>query len=126
MSSNISVNLSELKKALSRLKEAIALPKDDIVRDSVIQRFEFTVELSWKTLSKKLKAEGVTEQLSPKSVIREAARLGYLNNPDAWMIFLDDRSLSILSYREDLAEKVYQSACNLPAFVDDLVTKLER
>lgn len=52
------IQLGELKRVITRLKEALSLPKDDIVRDSVIQRFEFTVELSWKVLQRFLKASG--------------------------------------------------------------------
>lgn len=37
----------ELKEAVLRLEEAIAQPKTDIVRDSVIQRFECSFELAW-------------------------------------------------------------------------------
>ena len=40
----------ELKDAVLRLEEAIAQPENDMIRDSVIQRFEFSFELAWKTL----------------------------------------------------------------------------
>jgi hypothetical protein len=38
----------ELENALARLRRAIEQPKNEFICDSVIQRFEFTVELSWK------------------------------------------------------------------------------
>ena len=37
-------------QALKKLKEAIALPESEIVRDGSIQRFEFTFELAWKLM----------------------------------------------------------------------------
>nr|WP_306799176.1 nucleotidyltransferase substrate binding protein [Alcanivorax quisquiliarum] len=45
------------KKVVSRLEEAIRQEKNDFIRDSVIQRFEFSIELAWKTAKKSM---GVT------------------------------------------------------------------
>jgi nucleotidyltransferase substrate binding protein (TIGR01987 family) len=119
------IQLHELKKALNRLSEALALPKNDIVRDSVIQRFEFTVELSWKALQKFLKASGISEGLTPKNVFREAAKLNLVNDPEAWIKFIDDRNLSSHTYRESIAEKVYATAQKLPPFAEALLKALE-
>lgn len=120
------LKLDELKKALQRLIEALALPKTDIIRDSVIQRFEFTVELSWKVLQRYLKASGVVDQLTPKSTFREAARLGIVNDPEAWIRFIDARNLSSHTYKEALAEEVYASAQALPPYAQELVAFIER
>lgn len=109
-----------------RLRESLALPKNDIVRDSVIQRFEFTVELSWKVLHKVLKASGVSEALTPKNVIREGARLGLIADPEAWIQFLEDRNLTSHTYKENLAERVYASAQRIPPFVDALLASVDR
>ncbi len=119
------IKYSEYKKALDRLKVSLALPKNDIVRDSVIQRFEFTVELAWKTLARILKEGGVS-QLPPKNVFREAAKLGYIHHPEEWIQFVDDRNLSSHTYREDLAEKVYESATRLPKYADELLKFFEK
>jgi len=40
----------EVRNATARLLEAVAEPESAIVRDAVIQRFEFSFELVWKTL----------------------------------------------------------------------------
>ncbi len=40
---------AEFEKALKALDEALREPKNSIVRDASIQRFEFCVELAWKT-----------------------------------------------------------------------------
>jgi nucleotidyltransferase substrate binding protein (TIGR01987 family) len=118
--------LNELKKALNRLKEALAAPKSDIVRDSVIQRFEFTVELSWKVLQRYLKSSGVGELLTPKNVFREAAKLGIVKDPEAWIKFIDARNLSSHTYNESLAEEVYSSALLLPPYAEELVQIIEQ
>ena len=53
------LDLTSLRKALTSLEKAIHRhlqdPEDEEVRDSVIQRFEYSYELCWKMLSKELK-----------------------------------------------------------------------
>jgi nucleotidyltransferase substrate binding protein (TIGR01987 family) len=114
MSAGTDLKLDELKKALGRLKEALAIQRSDIVRDSVIQRFEFTVELSWKVLQRYLKSSGVGELLTLKNVFREAAKHGMVKDPEAWIRFVDALNLSSHTYKESLAEEVYAIALLLP------------
>lgn len=120
------IQLDELKRAIRRLREALDLPKSDIIRDSVIQRFEFTVELSWKALQRYLKASGISELLTPKNTFREAAKLGVVSDPEAWIRFIDARNLSSHTYKESLAEEVYARALTLPPFAEELVLAMER
>jgi nucleotidyltransferase substrate binding protein (TIGR01987 family) len=126
MNPDADLKLNELKKALTRLKEALAVPKSDIVRDSVIQRFEFTVELSWKALQRHLKSSGVVEPLTPKNVFREAAKLGIVKDPEAWIRFVDARNLSSHTYKESLAEEVYACALLLPPYAEELIQTIEQ
>ena len=120
------IQLDELKRAIRRLREALDLPKSDIIRDSVIQRFEFTVELSWKALQRYLKASGISESLTPKNTFREAAKLGVVSDPEAWIRFIDARNLSSHTYKESLAEEVYARALTLAPFAEELVLAMER
>ena len=48
----VTLSLDELVGTVDRLGEVLAMPKDDVVRDSAIQRFGFTVELSWKIIQR--------------------------------------------------------------------------
>ena len=56
------LDLSPLNKAISRLKEGYARYQLDItdeqIRDGLVQRFEFTYELCWKTLKLYYKIKG--------------------------------------------------------------------
>ena len=38
----------QFSQALTALKDALVQPKNEYMRDSVIQRFEFTLDLAWK------------------------------------------------------------------------------
>ena len=80
------MDLTSLKKALTSLQKAIERyvrePEDDEVRDSVIQRFEYSYELCWKMLSKELQqrtpSPSQTPSLDFKSIMREVSRFGLL------------------------------------------------
>mgnify|MGYP004006928093 CR=1 FL=1 len=100
------IDTSKLSNAVDRLLEALNEPKNDFLRDSVIQRFEFCVELSWK-LGKKVMG-GATS--APKDVIREMAQSGYVENVQIWLEAIDMRNLASHTYNDVLAEKVYEFA----------------
>jgi len=63
---------ADLAAAIARLEEALALPKDAIVRDSAIQRFEISFELCWKFLKAYLEAEHNAYCTSPRTCFRPA------------------------------------------------------
>ncbi len=108
----------ELTKAVTKLQEALAQPKNEFLRDSTIQRFEFCVELAWKT-SKKIMGTSTT---APKDVIREMAQSSYIANLDIWLTAIDMRNLSSHTYKEELAERVYDFA---RMFLPELVLLLK-
>ena len=121
------VSIVELQKAVGSLEEAIELYKNarnDIekraFRDAAIQRFEFSIELSWKTSMKVL---GSTTAAA-KNAIREMARNNLIDNPEAWLNFLEDRNETSHSYDEDIAQKVYLAILNFLPLAKSLVLKL--
>jgi nucleotidyltransferase substrate binding protein (TIGR01987 family) len=58
--------------ALTRLDEALAQPDENLlIVDGTIQRFEFVIELYWKTLKRMLEEEGVRSG-TPRETIRAA------------------------------------------------------
>ena len=102
----MAVSIEEFSKALISLEEALSLPKNDIVRDASIQRFEFCVELAWKTARKIMG----TQTSAPKQVLREMAQNNFIDDVDQWFDFLENRNLSSHTYDQVLAEKVFASA----------------
>jgi len=119
------ISTQALEKALDSLKRAILQPKNEFSRDSVIQRFEYTFELSWKLLTKILEANsGPLADNSVKAVLREAARLGSIQSLDLWFEFQKARNITSHTYNEGTAEEVYAKAILLPAEVDYLLKKI--
>ncbi len=117
----MATTLDELKKAVKSLEEAINMPYSEIVRDGTIQRFEYTIELAWK-VSKKLMG---TQSTAPKVIIREMAQQNLIDDPKQWLVFLDDRNLSSHTYKEEIANQVYESAKKFFPEVTSLINKLE-
>ena len=117
----MSASVNEYTKAVERLSEALAQNKNDFIRDSVIQRFEFCIELAWKT-SKKVMGTATT---APKDVLREMAQSGYITDIEFWLKAIDMRNLSSHTYKEDLAEQVYSFAASFLSELKKLNAKLE-
>lgn len=118
----LQILIEDLEKANQRLKEAASLKPTRIHKDATIQRFEFTFELAWKTIQEYLRDQGI-ECKSPKSCIREGARLEVIDNPDTWFKFLDRRNLITHTYNEKLADRVYRAAVRFTKAVDNLLKK---
>src|SRR5208282_4052695 len=101
---------AELQNAVKRLREAVAQPESDLVRDAVIQRFEFTFELIWKSLKLYLERQGL-DCGGPRSTLKKAFTEGRINSPDeadVWLQVLEDRNLTSHAYDEALANRIYQ------------------
>jgi nucleotidyltransferase substrate binding protein (TIGR01987 family) len=93
--------------AIGRLEQALALPKDDIVRDSAIQRFEISFELCWKFLKAYLEEEHNASCTSPRTCFRAAFKNGVLNNDPFWIDLTVLRNYTVHTYSESLADHVY-------------------
>lgn len=99
--------------ALTRLEGALAQPVNEFVRDSAIQRFEFTFELFWKSLKGYAEESGV-EAYSPRDSLRTAFQLGVIQENSDWFQMLQDRNLTSHTYNEVTAETIYS---HLPSYL---------
>jgi nucleotidyltransferase substrate binding protein (TIGR01987 family) len=101
---------AEVRNAIARLQEAVAQTETPILRDAVIQRFEFTFELTWKALQLYLEHGGL-ECGSPRATLKKAFAEALIQTPeeaDVWLQMLDDRNLASHAYDEALAQRIYQ------------------
>ncbi|MBI2380399.1 MAG: nucleotidyltransferase substrate binding protein [Gammaproteobacteria bacterium] len=96
----------EFFKAAYRLREACEQPDSSFMRDSVIQRFEFTWELAWKLMRLWLEHLGVSAN-NPRDVFKEALQAGLLTDGNAWSELQKMRNLTTHTYDESLAATVY-------------------
>ncbi len=101
------ISLEKLKNALNSLERGYKVSPSELERDGIIQRFEFCVELVWKS-AKKILAENSIEVDVPKNVFREMARLGWIDNPDVWFEFIKQRNKASHIYNEKIAEEIFE------------------
>ena len=109
MASNEEVKaiFSQFKEANKRLTEALGLEKeDDIKRDAVIQRFEFTFELLWKTFKRIARSEKL-DCYSPKSSFKTGFKMGLIEDEELFLKIIDARNKTTHVYSEEEAKEIY-------------------
>lgn len=98
------------KRALIQLKDAMDLMKErelsKLEKQGVIQSFEFTHELAWKTLKDFLENKGNSKIYGSKDATREAFQLGLLEDGEAWMQMIISRNLTSHAYDEDTVNEI--------------------
>ncbi len=100
-------NLEQLAKAVQRLEEVLEQEKNDFMRDSAIQRFEFCTDLSWKTLQSFLKEEKGLLCNSPKDCFKKAYSTDVIEYDIFYLYLIDLRNITSHTYHEKLADEVY-------------------
>ncbi|MEK7496354.1 MAG: HI0074 family nucleotidyltransferase substrate-binding subunit [Patescibacteria group bacterium] len=114
----------QYEKALARLQEVLQLPFSEVVRDSAIQRFEFTVDLAWKTMKAYLvEVKGIT-CTSPKDCVRLAHLHGLIEYDDSWLELIDLRNETAHTYHEELAARIYSELPRTVEIFQKLLIKL--
>jgi nucleotidyltransferase substrate binding protein (TIGR01987 family) len=95
-------------------------------KEGVIQRFEYTFELSWKTIKDYLESQGVVVSY-PREVIKEAFAHGLVGDGELWMEMLEKRNLISHTYDEKTFETAFNLACgSFYEGISALMAKLEK
>jgi len=98
------------RKALEHLREAVALSKTRLLSNlesqGLIQGFEFTHELAWKTMKDFLEDKGITNLIGSKDATRNAFREGLITDGEGWMEMIKSRNLTSHTYNEEVVEEI--------------------
>ena len=111
------------KRALEQLGRAVQLMRErelsELEKQGVIQAFEFTHELSWKTMKDFLEHRGNTEIYGSKDSVRLAFKFGIIEDGEVWMQMVKSKNLSSYTYDEQTANQIVEVICKeyYPAFV---------
>ena len=94
-----------LQRAHRRLLWALEIeqqdPENDLIRMAAIKAYEFTFELSWKTLKDFLAYNGIDAKL-PRDVLKQAFATGLIREGQLLIDMLDERYLAGLQQLHDL------------------------
>jgi len=127
------LDFSSLQKALASLDRAIQRAlndtRDEELRDAVIQRFEYTYELSWKMLKRRLEADSASpssvDAMSFRELIREGAERGLIEDVEAWMLYRSQRNLTSHVYDAEKAARVFETAVQFAGAARSLLDALQ-
>jgi nucleotidyltransferase substrate binding protein (TIGR01987 family) len=115
---------SNYVKAYNKLKQAVLKVKseydpdddgnisedaflDDIIKEGVIQRFEYTHELAWKVMQDFFKDQGNEEVRGSRDATREAFSVDLIHDGQIWMDMIKSRNLTSHAYREETADEIF-------------------
>lgn len=119
------LKLQKFAQALATLEEVVVKDlADPIIRDSAIQRFEYTIEIFWKSLKTLLNEQFGLDANSPKTVIRESTGQALITPAEAetLLVMLDLRNQTSHDYTRKIAQELAQ---HLPAYTQLLRKVLE-
>lgn len=128
------IDLSPLERALGQFQIAIdalaATPEDALIRDAVIQRFEFTYELSIKMLRRYLRFISISDdevnEFTFRDLIRRASDLRLIQGDvAAWIAFRQARTDTVHTYNESRAIEVASATTKFAAEARALLSALK-
>jgi len=93
----------QLTAAVVRIDEL-----SDLEKEGLIQRFEYSFELAWKTLKDFLESQDVIARF-PRDVVRQAFHYELIVDGDIWMDMLEKRNLMAHTYNEENFRKAIES-----------------
>lgn len=120
------LDVTVLENALATLKESMRIYQTDldetmrkIVADSCIQRYEYTVEISWKMMKRFLKKEyGKSDtELTVNNIFRFMAGYGLIENWESWKSYWAHRNDTSHEYNP---EKARELILIIPDFISDV------
>lgn len=125
----MTLDLTPLERALAALQRGLtrwlAEPSDEELRDACIQRFEFTFELCWKMLKRRLEMvlpnAAEVDGMSYRALMRAGAEQGLVADVAPWWVYRDKRNITSQTYD---AVKAAEVAAVLPAFARDAAALL--
>jgi nucleotidyltransferase substrate binding protein (TIGR01987 family) len=127
--------LTPFKNALARLQEGYARYQQDIkdnqIRDGLIQRFEFTYEISHKMLKRYLERTSPNPEQFDSMPFADLIRSGneqslLLSDWNKWKIFREMRAKSSHTYDEDIALEVVSVIADFIAEAKVLLEQLQK
>jgi nucleotidyltransferase substrate binding protein (TIGR01987 family) len=113
----INKNISEHTTITNEELETVL---DEMIKEGLIQRFEYTHELAWNVMKDYAEYQGNTNVGGSRDATREAFELKLITDGTVWMDMIASRNNTSHTYNEATANEIYAKILNeyFPAFVD--------
>lgn len=95
----------QLKSAVNSVESLSVLEKEGLV-----QRFEYTFELAWKTVKDYLQSQNVDAKF-PREVIKKGFEYEIIDNGELWLEMMEQRNLMAHTYSEEIFDKAVNYIC---------------
>lgn len=107
---NYSKAYKKLSIAAEKLQNVTNQDEDtiELMREGLIQRFEYTHELAWNVMKDYETYQGYTDIRGSRDAIRKAFAIGIIDDPK-WMATIADRNLTSHNYDESTAVDIQQT-----------------
>ncbi len=127
------MDISALQNVLKSLKDAYSeynKTENEYVRDSVIQRFEYTYALAIKFIQRYIELNIPNQEdlstLTFNQLIRQANEMGILlNDLEQWIIYRQKRNITSHTYNIEKAKEVISIVGKFIEEIEYLITKLK-
>ncbi|EOZ97073.1 hypothetical protein A33Q_1991 [Indibacter alkaliphilus LW1] len=120
--SNFNKALLKLSEAVDRIRKDFPIDEDgkidtdqfldDILKEGLIQRFEYTHELAWNVMKDFLSNAGNTGIYGSKDATREAFASGLIGSGELWMDMIKSRNKTSHTYNEETADEIFLKIMN--------------
>lgn len=106
--------LTKLSQAVKIMSEQIAFNAeiDELLKEGMIQRFEYTHELAWKVMKDYAEYQGYTDIRGSRDAIRKAFEMGLIDDK-RWMESIESRNLTSHNYDDEVASEIYETIMQL-------------
>lgn len=93
---------------------------NDVLKEGIIQRFEYTHELAWNLMKDYAEYQGNANIRGSRDATREAFKMGIISKSEIWMDMIQSRNLTSHTYNQETADEIYLKIVNdyYPAFND--------
>lgn len=98
------------EKALIQLSAGLEIENpSDLEREGIIQRFEYTFDLAWKTLKDFFEYQGYQDLTGSRDTFREAFKQGIISDGEIYMEMIESRNLTSHVYDEATAKEIFET-----------------
>lgn len=93
---------------------------DEIIKEGLIQRFEYTHELAWNVMKDYATYQGNSTVGGSRDATREAFQMQLIRDGKVWMDMIGSRNKTSHTYNESTAVEIYLKILQAyyPAFLD--------